>query len=591
LDFRFWRPGSAAPIALGPAVPISFAIDTGVLRPLLNDATAYGQQLSAFLFSAPGNKEAFAQARTISATLALPLQLRLFIHPSAPLELHAIRWETLLDPAGSGLPLSVSENLLFSRLLLSDNPQPFIPPQRQRLRALVMIANPTNLTQSLVALDVPAELQKARDGLAGMDLLEFVSAGQATLENLMDGLRQGIDVLYLVAHGGLHKQQQKTFVLLEKPDGRAQPVFTQELVNRLGELPLLALLVSCLSAGNDDDPLTNPMVALGPGLALKGVPAVIAMQGSVSFPTMAEFLPAFFKELQRDGQIDRALAVARGRVFERSDWWMPVLFSRLRDNRLLQPPQAARPLELQPFEPETLYIPAGKFIMGREPGAGVPAWETPAHEVDLPAYRMGKFPVTNRQFVEYISQTRQPVNPEAGWNGQNPPPEKLDFPVAGVTWYQAVQYCEWLSMKTGREYHLPDEAQWEKAARGTAGSLYPWGNDWQDGQCNSDPNRITSVDAFPPQGPYGCFDLVGNVREWTLSLWGDRRSEPDPDFFYPWKDDGRNDPNANALMRRIFRGGASADPAEMTCPARNAYSPDKSGSPGKRHGFRVVLKV
>ncbi|MBE0698448.1 MAG: SUMF1/EgtB/PvdO family nonheme iron enzyme, partial [Anaerolineaceae bacterium] len=131
----------------------------------------------------------------------------------------------------------------------------------------------------------------------------------------------------------------------------------------------------------------------------------------------------------------------------------------------------------------------------------------------------------------------------------------------------------------------------EKAARGQAGTIYPWGNEWLEGYCNSQPNQITAVDAFPAQGPYGCFDLIGNVREWTVSLWGERRSEPDSIYCYPWVDDERNDPKANSLVRRIFRGGATEDPAEMTCTARNAFAPDKSGPPGKRHGFRVVMQI
>jgi formylglycine-generating enzyme required for sulfatase activity len=592
LDFRFWRPGSAASIALGSSAPQPFSIDTVALRGLIGDPLAYGKQLCADLFRSAESKDALARARTIAAALSVPLRLRLYLHPSTPAELHTLRWETLADPGGSSLPLTMSESLLFSRFLLSDNPQPFAPPQRARLRGLVVVANPLNLSPSFAALNVPAELEKARGGLAGMELHELPSGGQASLENLLDGLRQGVDVLYLVAHGGLHKQLQKTFLLLEKSDGRAQPVFTADLVDRLGEqLPLLTILVSCQSAGADEAPLENPMVALAPALAQRGVPAVVAMQGSVTFATMATFLPIFFKELQRAGQIDRAVAAARAAVSDRPDWWMPVLFSRLRDNQLLQPPQAALPLQLQPFEPETVYIPAGKFTLGRDPAAQVPAWESPAHLVELPAYRIGKYPVTNRQYAEYILQSRQPVNPGAGWLGQTPPPDQLDCPVTGVTWYQALEYCAWLSQKTARQYTLPNEAQWEKVARGEQGTLYPWGNAWQEGCCNAQPNRITAVDAFPAQGSYACYDLVGNVREWTLSLWGERRSEPDPAFCYPWKEDGRNDPQANSLVRRIFRGGAADTPGEMTCTARNAFAPDNPGPPGKRHGFRVLMRV
>jgi formylglycine-generating enzyme required for sulfatase activity len=532
------------------------------------------------------------QAVAAAAMLAVPLRLRLYIDSSAPDELHTLRWETLLQPEGGtgfGEPLCTAENVLFSRFLPSASLQTFAPPQRGRLRALVVVANPSNLSSALEPLDVPAELTRARDGLAGMELRELAGPGQATLENLLDGLEEGVDVLYLVAHGGLHKIQKRPYMLLEKVDGRARPVFTEELAGQINRLPLLAVLVSCLSGGSGEDPRENPMLALGPGLAARGIPAVLAMQGSITFDTMAGFLPVFFKELQRDGQIDRALTLARSRVRHRPDWWMPVLFSRLRDNRLLQPPAAARSLDRLPFEPETVYVPPGPFAMGRDPAPGVPDWETPCHLVDLPAYRIGKYPITNREYGEYIRQTRQAVSPEMGWPGQHPPPDRLDHPAAGVSWNQAMEYCRWLSEKTRRRYTLPNEAQWEKAARGEAGSIYPWGDTWQTGCCSADPGRLEPVGVYPPQGPYGCCDLVGSVREWTLSLWGERRSEPDLLYSYPWVDDGRTDPSANPLIRRIYRGGAAEDPEEMTCTLRRGYAPDKLGPPGNRHGFRVVL--
>ncbi len=105
LDFRFWRPGTAAAVALGPANPTPFAIDTNALRDLLGDPTGYGQRLSGFLFTASGAKEALAQARAIAAALSIPLRLRLYLHPSLPREMHTLRWETLADPAGQSLPL------------------------------------------------------------------------------------------------------------------------------------------------------------------------------------------------------------------------------------------------------------------------------------------------------------------------------------------------------------------------------------------------------------------------------------------------------------------------------------------------------
>ncbi|MCB9156120.1 MAG: SIR2 family protein [Caldilineaceae bacterium] len=102
--------------------------------------------------------------------------------------------------------------------------------------------------------------------------------------------------------------------------------------------PRLIVLASCQSAGLGSSDLTahdeGALAALGPQLAEAGVPAVLAMQGNISMETVRQFMPVFFTELRRDGQIDRALAAARSRVRERPDWWMPVLYMRLKSGRI-----------------------------------------------------------------------------------------------------------------------------------------------------------------------------------------------------------------------------------------------------------------
>jgi len=586
LRYRFTRPGDLAESNLGLRERALFALDLAALRSLA-DPEAYGQYLAEAVFHDPAARSGFIQARAVAEALKVQLRLRLDIDPLAE-ELHSLRWETLHDP-DRGTRLCADENVLFSRFLSSASQHSFSPPGIERLRAVALISSPSNLDASKFApIDVAQETDRARKAMADMDLVPLFSGGAATFSRLLEAMRagRGADVLYFVAHGWQTGKQ--AFVLLEKSNGEGERVLVKELINGLSglrKLPLMAVLISCQSAGSGEAVNDNVLLALGPRLADLGIPAVVAMHGSVSFATMQVFLPEFFRELQRDGQIDRALAVARAAVRNQPDWWMPVLFSRLRDNQLYHPTR----LERKPFEPETVYIPAGPFCMGRDPGPGVKASETPLHEVNLPDFRIGKFPVTNRQYLEFVRHTGQTVNPEAGWDGQAPPPDRLDCPITGVTWYQALAYCEWLSQQTGRRYILPNEAQWEKAARGPAGTLFPWGNEWQDGRGNSDPAQITPVGQFPAQNEYNVYDMVGNAREWTLSLWGERRSEPDPAFAYPWQDDGRNDPTASSLVRRVFRGGAEAVCEEMTCTARGGFIPDKSGPPGKRHGFRVIL--
>jgi transposase InsO family protein len=144
---------------------------------------------------------------------------------------------------------------------------------------------------------------------------------------------------------------------LERQDGSAQVVTGSDLVDRMRDLqpairPRLVVLAACQSAGegaatagarqvyeassNDQ----GALAALGPRLAEAGVPAVIAMQGDVLMSTVAAFMPVFFRELLKDGQLERAMAAARGAVRAQPDWWAPVLYTRLKDGLLYMPGEA-----------------------------------------------------------------------------------------------------------------------------------------------------------------------------------------------------------------------------------------------------------
>jgi hypothetical protein len=129
----------------------------------------------------------------------------------------------------------------------------------------------------------------------------------------------------------------------------------------------------------------------------------------------------------------------------------------------------------------------------------------PQHEVMLPAYHIGKTPVTNRQYAEFLKHSpTQGAPPGVRWFGSQPPKDRLDHPVVGVSWHDSLAYCAWLQQATGRLYRLPSEAEWEKAARGTDGRRYPWGNEWSIGRCNLNGADTTAVDQFPAgASPYG----------------------------------------------------------------------------------------
>jgi formylglycine-generating enzyme required for sulfatase activity len=266
-------------------------------------------------------------------------------------------------------------------------------------------------------------------------------------------------------------------------------------------------------------------------------------------------------------------------------------------------PSATTPREFarKPYEPETVEVPAGSFCMGSHRGPGIPDCETPPHEVILPAYRIGTYPVTVREYAAFIKQVKtQAVPLNVDWFNRQPPRDRLDHPVTHVSWYDAVAYCQWLSESTGRRYRLPSEAEWEKAARGTDGRLYPWGDtppaaNVHLGDGTAAVVLSTAGKAVParPGGasPYGCCDLLGNVQEWTSTLWG---SQPQtPEYGYPYDpDDGRDVSHSSQLpplARLVHRGGSfKSAPDELRSSARANYAP---ASAIAWRGFRVVMEI
>ncbi len=326
-------------------------IDFERLRQLALDSAAYGRFLAECVFADPAARETFGQARASAQAQDLPLRLRLLVGPDAP-ELYGLRWETLCDPR-DGSPLFTGEQVLFSRYLSSLDWRPVRLRPRSDLSALVVIANPADLHRyQLAPVDVPAELARAQAGLGSIPVTPLASGGAATLDDIFERLRDGHDILYVVCHGS--QVRGETWLWLEDASGSVARVAGDELVARLVELqqrPRLVVLAACRSAGAGDDAHSGDegaLAALGPRLAEAGVPAVLAMQGNVTMKTVAGFMPVFFRELQRDGQIDRALAVARGAVRSRPDWWMPVLFMRLKSGRLWYVPGFAE--EREEFE-------------------------------------------------------------------------------------------------------------------------------------------------------------------------------------------------------------------------------------------------
>ncbi|MDL1911163.1 formylglycine-generating enzyme family protein [Chloroflexi bacterium CFX6] len=225
---------------------------------------------------------------------------------------------------------------------------------------------------------------------------------------------------------------------------------------------------------------------------------------------------------------------------------LKLYFTLTRSVEAPQPtPPAAEAARLV-FEPQMVRIPAGKFLMGttkeqaqqviKEGGEDWKkwvGWEQPQHTVELSEYSIGKYPITNREYQAFVRDAK--YKPPQGWDGDQFPAEKGSHPVVNVSWNDANEYCKWLSEKTKKNYRLPTEAEWEKAARwkpspdgrgqGEGEALiYPWGNDFDPKKANTVESKIgdtTDVGKFssndPAQSgdsPYGCADMAGNVWEW-----------------------------------------------------------------------------
>ncbi len=167
-----------------------------------------------------------------------------------------------------------------------------------------------------------------------------------------------------------------------------------------------------------------------------------------------------------------------------------------------------------------LRIPAGEFLYGEQ-----------KKRIELPEFWIDRAPVTHadyKQFIDANPDHRVPYVDEKwaqpyNWDqrARTYPPDKAAHPVVLVSWHDAVAYAEWAGKR------LLTEEEWEKAARGTDGRVYPWGDTFDKEKCNTNESGIggtTPVGKYSPQGdsPYGCVDMAGNVWEWTASDWSEK---------------------------------------------------------------------
>jgi formylglycine-generating enzyme required for sulfatase activity len=165
--------------------------------------------------------------------------------------------------------------------------------------------------------------------------------------------------------------------------------------------------------------------------------------------------------------------------------------------------------------PPLCEVPAGPFLMGTDP-VREPEWadnELRQRTANLPAFGIARFPVTVAEYG--CAVTAGAFGEPADWRNQSSRP---DHPVVQISWKRAQDYAAWLAQTTGEPWRPPTEPEWEKAARGTDGRIYPWGNQWDSRRANTEdggPGTTTPVGSY--QGgvsPYGVYDMAGTVNEW-----------------------------------------------------------------------------
>jgi formylglycine-generating enzyme len=227
-------------------------------------------------------------------------------------------------------------------------------------------------------------------------------------------------------------------------------------------------------------------------------------------------------------------------------------------------------------EPVCAIVPAGEYIMGCDSGRDE---ERPAHRVWVDAFAMAIYQVRNRDFRAFMQSTGHPAPPN--WN--EPGFDDPDYPVVSVSWFEARKYCDWLRGLTGRQYRLPTEAEWERAARGGNESwLYPWGDTPPENRDEYRQRWGGEVHGPRPvgQGPpneYGIYDLCENVHEWCTDWY---RAD------YYAVSPAQNPSGPASSQRKASRGGSWRHHIKVSrVAARSSIPPAFQYAD---YGFRVV---
>lgn len=225
-----------------------------------------------------------------------------------------------------------------------------------------------------------------------------------------------------------------------------------------------------------------------------------------------------------------------------------------------------------PTPPPMVEVSGGEFTMGRDASEGGDRYESPSHSVTVSPFLMDVYEVTREEYQRCV-EAGKCAKPSV-WRGDSYPAGTGRLPVTGVRWEDANNYAHWAGKS------LPTEEQWEFAARGRDGRLYPWGREWRQGQANLGSTHLTEVGSYEEASPFGTFDLIGNAQEWTRSEW---KKYPDKVTYLSKV--------ATPESLRVIRGGSYRDAApRVTATYRNALRMSTEES-YEQTGFRCVREA
>ncbi len=426
--------------------------------------------------------------------------------------------------------------------------------EREEWREVILIAI------GLVTKDLRSSLLKALLEHGGESAAGLAMAGWSLAEGIQVEPALRVEVTRKLAARLTDAKTSSDFALLSAALTDTDPAAMQDWIGNV-------------LSGRDPTLQKRVLASLIPDLGLEAAKPFL--------PTLTKFLADPRAEASLRAQC--ALTIAKLKPTPDAELWN-ALFSASRDqyDEVLKRAATWAYCELGRYEELGLVkIPAGEFLMGSaDSDRYADDEEKPQHTLFLSDYYIAKYPVTVQEYQNFVNGSGYKTSNERSLKGE------ANHPVVNVTWKDTLVFARWHGLT------LPSEAEWEKAARGIDGRIYPWGNDWRNGVANTseywdkgarglwsklrrrDYSSTTPVGSFPQgNSPFGCADMAGNVWEWTRSVLKE----------YPYDaNDGREDENVSG--RRALRGGSFINNQRLArCAVRNGFIYDLNNN----YGFRV----